>query len=76
MGKDTDAAYYDYNAKLAEAILLLAERVTPRPLHPAAKEAIDKHAELTRRLQFIVQPAQGTSTTQGTATTQGAPSRQ
>jgi hypothetical protein len=66
MAKETDAATHDYNAKLAQAILLLAERVTPKPLHPAAKEAIEKHAELTRRLQFIVQPTQGTPTTQGT----------
>jgi hypothetical protein len=53
MAKDTESVNYDYNARLAEAILLLAERVTPRPVHPEAQKAIDQHAELTRRLQFV-----------------------
>ena len=53
MAKYTETANYDYNARLAEAILLLAERVTPRPLHPTALNAIKNHDELTKNLQFV-----------------------
>ena len=55
MAKDPETANYDLNTQLAEAIRLLAERVTPRPLHPTAQDAIQKHADLTRRLQFVFQ---------------------
>lgn len=53
MAKDTEPANYGYNAQLAEAIRLLAERVTPKPLHPEAQKAIDRHTELIRRLRFV-----------------------
>lgn len=53
MPKETEPANYDYSAQLAEAIRLLAERVTPKPLHPTANQAIAQHAELTKSLQFV-----------------------
>ena len=55
MAKDTESVNYDYNARLAEAILLLAERVTPRPLDKTALEAIKNHDELKESLQFVFQ---------------------
>jgi hypothetical protein len=60
--KQENPGYDDLNIRLAEAIRLLAERVTPRPLHPDATEAINKHAELTRRLQFVFQETPAPST--------------
>lgn len=53
MPKEPETANYDYSAQLAEAIRLLAERVTPRPLHPTANQAIKNHEELTKNLQFV-----------------------
>ena len=52
MGTDRETYTDDLNIKLAEAIRLLADRVTPRPLDPKAQEAIQKHADLTRALRF------------------------
>jgi hypothetical protein len=52
MPTERDTYTDDLNIKLADAIRLLAERVTPKPLDPKAQEAIQKHAALTRALRF------------------------
>ena len=55
MPKEYEAANDDYKDQLAKAILLLAERVTPRPLDPTALNAIKNHEELKKNLQFLFQ---------------------
>lgn len=53
MVNDTETANYDYNARLAEAIRLLAERVTPRPLDEDAQRAINSHRDIARSLRTV-----------------------
>jgi hypothetical protein len=62
MANDTEIANYDCNARLVEAIRLLAERVTPRPLHQTALDAIKSHDELTNSLQFVFKEAPASTT--------------
>lgn len=63
MAKEPEPATYDYNAQLAEAIRLLAERVTPRPLDEDAQRAINSHRDIARSLRTVFLDTPDTQTT-------------
>ena len=53
MATERATASYDQTLQLAEAIRLLAERVTPKSLDPRAQDAVRAYNEIARSLRTV-----------------------